>query len=440
MIRRGLLEIRLLAMNRVVLGLSLLLVVLASFSGWVGGEAVRARAAAIAAAVALEEATDAEALETADRIRAGEIDPPWYQSPLHAQAWSYAMIRHVHLPPRPWGAVSTGDADLRPYLFRINPHPPDRWSNRVGEGTPSIAANGGLDLAEVIFALTPLLVLVALTDVIRDRAGSERQHLAIVQRGSELALLRARLVPRAIAVLFLVGVGGFAGLVSTLPPPSATLGTGAAVVGVFLAHAAFWLIAAAGLIVAFRSSAATYAAFTTLWFVLGIVAPVLTDSLARRLDPPPAPLEVFSEERSALVSARNRKTALVREFAEEDSAAGNALLRAAEEGQQLITPTNLLIEREVDAVRGDDRERDRTSRESYERRLAALNSLSPTQVARRQIHSLAGRDRKRRAAFEEQVAAYHDYLQQLFVPHLLRRTSPDTVILPEPFAFAEPAA
>ncbi len=434
------LEIRLLLRSRVFIGFSAVLILLSAFAGWVGGEFVRGRSTSIVSAAALEAATDSAALATADRIRAGEIDPPWYQSPLHAQAWSYAMIRHVHLPPRPWGGAAVGDADLRPFLFRINPHPPERWSNRAAEGTPSIAALGGFDLVDLILVLTPLVVLVAMTDVIRDRGGSERQRLAVVQGGSVLRVLAVRFAPRATLILVLVAIAGAAGLASILPPPSASIGAGALILGGLIAHAACWILVAAVLLGLLRRSTSIFSAFAALWFVFGIMAPVLVEASARTLTPPPSALSVFAEERAALVDARNRKEDLVRAYASTDTIAGRSLLDALAQNQQLITPTNLLIQREVDRTRAAARREEREVRSAFEERVATLSAISPTLVARRWIHSITGRGLARRAAFDEQVDGYHDYLQESFVGYLLRRTSPDSVILPRPFSFREPAS
>lgn len=433
------LESKLLLRTRLFTAMALIFVILAGLAGWQGGQFARTQADAIDAARALETRQDAEALEKAETIKAGEIDPPWWQSPLNVQAWSYAMIRHAALPPKPLAGAAIADADLKPFLFRINPHPPDRWSNRASELTPSIAAYGGFGLADLVLILSPLLVIVAFADVIRDRNGSECQRLAVVQSASETRLLAARLVPRAILVLAIVLIAAVVGLIATMPPPltTPTLAGGLAIVTAFLGHALFWIAVATALILLMRSAVATFSGIVSLWFVLGVLAPLVIEAGARITFPPPSPLKSFAGERAEIVAARSGEEGLTRAYAAQDPLARDMLLRALERDQLLITPTNLLVQQEVDRRRAQTRETERVMRTRFEARLDALVSLSPTLIARNAVYAVAGRDSKRRAAFDAQVAVYYAELQKAFVPLLMRRAVLDEVLLPEPFEFDE---
>ncbi|MEM1268996.1 MAG: DUF3526 domain-containing protein [Bacteroidota bacterium] len=433
------LEAGLLLRTRLFVVLAGVVVLLSALAGAQGGQLARAQADAIEAARALEVERDAEALVRAEQIRSGEIDPPWWQSPLNVQAWSYSLIRHVALPPGDLAGVAIADADIQPFLFRINPHPPDRWSNRASERTPSVAAYGGFDLADVVLLLTPLLVIVAVASVIRDRNGSERQRLAVVQAGSERTLLLQRLVPRALVVLAIILAAGLAGVVATRPPLTAETAAGTVTILLtFGAHALFWIALAAGLILAVRPAVATFAGFVSLWFILGVLAPGAVEGMARIVSPPPSPLSVFASERAETVRARMLEEDLTRAYAARDSLARDMLLEALDEDRLLITPTNLLVQDEVDRRRAEDRDMERHARSQFTGLAQTLSSLSPTLLARRVIYAQAGRGEARRRAFEAQVAAYHGDLQDTFVPLLMRRATRDAVLLPEPFAFQEP--
>lgn len=432
------LEVMLLLRTRLFIVVVGVLIALAILSGFQGGQLARAQQDAIDVARTLEAAGDAEALANADRVRSGVVDPPWWQNPLNVQAWSYSLVRHAALPPKDLAGVAIADADMQPFLFRINPHPPDRWSNRTSELTPSLAAYGGFDLANVLLLLTPLLVVIAFADVIRDRNGSERQRLATVQAESEFRLLRYRLFPRAIVVLTLVLAAGLAGIVATRPPATAEAANGGSVILlVFAAHAVFWIVLAGVFVVIARAAVTTFACYIALWFVLGVLAPMIVDGVARTSNPPPTPLKVFANERSEIVRARMMEEDLTRAYAAEDPLAREMLLTALEEHQLLITPTNLLVQNEVDARRAEGRKNEHETRARFLEEARWLSSCSPLLLARQSIYAQAGRDQARRRAFNEQVNDYHVQLQQSFVPLLMRRATLDAVLLPEPFRFEE---
>lgn len=439
MVRLSILEAALLCRSRMFLGMAVVLVFLSVLAGFQGGAFAKEQAAAIAEARALELRQDMEARMRAERIRSGEIDPPWWQSPLNVQAWSYALVRHAALPPRPLAGIAVADADVRPFLFRINPHPPDRWSNRAPELTPAVAAYGGFDLTEVLLLLTPLLVIVALADVVRDRDGSERQRLAIVQAASERRLLMMRVLPRAAVVLAVVLLAALLGIVATRPTiDEATLADAATVLLAFLGYGGFWLLLLAALLLWLRRAVSIFSAVVVSWFVLGVLGPLLVDGLARLQSPPPSALAVFASERVAMVRARMEEDALTRAYAARDPLARDMLLSALEKEQLLITPTNLLIEMEVDRQRAVGRNGEAARTAAYLEAVERWSVLSPAALARHVIHRQAGRDLSRRRSFEEQVDAYHTALQETFTPLLMRRATSEEVLLPEPFRFEEP--
>lgn len=432
------LEVRLLMRTRLFAVMAGVFILLSAFAGWQGGQLARSQAAAIEAAKALEAAQDAEALARAEQIRSGEIDPPWWQSPLNVQAWSYAMIRHVHLPAKPLAGAAIADADLQPFLFRINPHPPDRWANRASELTPSVAAQGGFDLADILLILTPLLVIVAFADIIRDRNGSERQRLALVQSAGEARLLALRLLPRASIVIAVVGTAALIGVVATLPSATAEVVSGGlAIAAIAVAHALFWLALAAILVLFLRSAVTIFASIVGLWFLLGVLAPLFAEGAARMTGPPPSPLEVFAAERAAIVAARMEEDELTRAYAATDPLARDMLLEALARDQLLITPTNLLVQEEVDWKRRNGRQAEAAERQVFDRRIRRFASLSPSLLAQRMIYRVAGRDAARRAEFDAQVDTYYADLQETFVPLLMRRATLDEVLRPEPFEFEE---
>ena len=432
------LEAQLLLRARLFVTFAAIFVGLAGFTGWQGGQLAHQQTEAIAEAHALEERTDAEALDRAEAIANGEIESPWWLDPRNAQGWSYLMIRHIALPPEALAGVVVSDADLKPFLFRINPHPPDRWSNRASEVTPSVAAYGGLDLVDLILMLTPILVLIAFADVIRDRGGSERQRLAVVQAAAERKLLLRRLAPRASVVLALVAVAALVGILFSRPAAELSVLPGAGLVLlVFLAHALFWIIVTGGLAFFVARPVVTFAATTGLWFVLGVLAPVLVEAGARALSPPPSPLEVFAAERAAVVSARMAEEDLTRAYAEADPLAREMLLAALAEDRLLITPTNLLVQWEVDARRAEGRRAETTRRDHFVERAQQLSSFFPALLARRAIETVAGRDPDRRRAFEDAYEIYHAALQEQFGPYLMRRAQLDHVLVGIRFTFEE---
>ena len=128
---------------------------------------------------------------------------------------------------------------------------------------------------------------------------------------------------------------------------------------------------------------------------------------------------------------------LTRAYAATDPQAAEMLLQALEEDRLLITPTNLLIQREVERNRAAEVAEENQQKTAFYAAVEALGRASPALLARQSIYRLAGRDRARRRRFEAQVESYHAALQEAFVPLLMRRATLDDVLLPEPFAFTE---
>lgn len=410
--------------------------ILVATSAWQGRSLAEQQAEAIADARALDRATDAQALAKAQSIRETGEEVVWYLNPLNAQAWSYEMVRHVAMPPEPLAGAAIGAADLKPYLFRINPHPPDRWSNKTPELTPSIAAFGAFDLADVLLFLTPFMVLIVFAEVIRERGGSERLRLSVVQSGSLGRLLRSQLLARgafAIGVAMLLASFGVAIAGSIWDARVFT--DAASIVLTITGYALFWVILLAILIFTVRSASAIFAGGILLWFLSVVAAPLAVEQAARAAAPPPSSLQVFAAERSATVSARMGEEDLTRDYARRDPLAAPMLLEALDRDALLITPTNLLIQTETDRLRADDRAREHKESEAYFERASAMASVSPYLLARGEIERLAGRHAARDREFSHQVDHYHAELQRIFGPLLMRRATLDHVLIAPHFYF-----
>ncbi|KWV92015.1 DUF3526 domain-containing protein [Erythrobacter sp. YT30] len=412
--------------------------ILVAISAWQGRALAEQQAEAIAEARALDRATDAEALAKAETIRETGEEVVWYLNPMNAQAWSYELVRHVAMPPEPLAGAAIGAADLKPFLFRINPHPPDRWSNKTPELTPSIAAFGAFDLADVLLFLTPLMVLIVFADVIRERGGSERLRLSVVQSGSLARLLRTQLLARgafAIASATLLASIGVAIAGSSWDAP--VLNDSASIVLITAAYASFWVILLTVLIFAVRSASGIFAGGILLWFLSVVAAPLAVEQAARAAAPPPSSVEVFAAERAATVSARSVEEELTRDYASRDPLAAPMLLDALERDALLITPTNLLIQTETDRLRAAERAKEREENEAYLEQGSALANVSPYLLARGEIERLAGRDPARDREFARQVDQYHAELQRIFGPLLMRRATLDHVLIAPHFYFDE---
>ena len=79
-----------------------------------------------------------------------------------------------------------------------------------------------------------------------------------------------------------------------------------------------------------------------------MLSPLIVETAARIASPPPSPLATLSAERSAVVATRMLEERLIRVYAASHPLARDMLLGALERGELLITPTNLLIQRNVD--------------------------------------------------------------------------------------------
>jgi ABC-2 type transport system permease protein len=430
-------ELVLLRRSPAVISAILIIGLLSAFAGWRGGAFADHQRTAIAEAAAREAESDAEWRAVAARLERGEVKLPWFKSPLSAQNLSYSFVRHVTLPPKPLAAVSVGRADIDPYLFRINPHPADRWANVREARTPALAAYGGFDLSGLLILLTPLLVLLLLYDPLADLAGGERHRLGIVQAARERRLLAARFFPRAAGALGILIVAAIIGLVAGRIPlmvPDVALSAAGFVV-VILVHAAFWVGLLSIIALLVRKLEAVLSIYVAIWFLTVIAAPVLVEGVARHMTQPPDPLAVFAADRAAIVAARNLEDRLIALHVARHPETAEALLRPK---ALLITPTNLLVEAEAKRLRAPERRREEQARDRYNRLSTKLAWLSPSLAASMAVDRIAGRNHERQRAFEAQVRAYHTRLQTTFTPLLMRRAELETFMDVERFTFSEP--
>lgn len=438
------LEVALMRSNGAVIGAAFVFLILAVLAGYRGRVWVDVQRQSIAAAARHERETD----QTLQRIfYAGsesgrpvpfDVDPrnpqavaaweqasgsralPWYLDPRDAQALSYLFVRYATLPPQPAAFSTLGVSQFRPYNTRVLPHPRERWRDEGEWVNPLFLALGPFDLAYLIVLVLPLGLILFLHDVLAADRDQGSATLLAVQGGTLRRVVSTRVAIRAVAVMVFVvalvvvaWIAGGAGLSSWTSWRD--LG---ALLTVAVAYAAFWigLIAAIGL--RRLGTTATLMMLGTVWASACLALPSVVDWIVEQRRPLPTTIERFAVVASAMHDARGREEALVDAYVQQHPDTARVL---KDEGTLLITPTNLLVAKEVERLIGAFLREIGATEERQRQLLHRLAPLAPPLLAYVTLARVAGTDSGRNDRFDAALQRYHTSLQKLFEPHLMRR-------------------
>ena len=185
---------------------------------------------------------------------------------------------------------------------------------------PSSLQLGRIDFVFVVTVVLPLVLLMLTFDVLSAERSAGRVRLFLVQGGSALGLLTARIAAITIplAGLTVIGVAG-ASFLARASVTSALLLT-----LVVLAYAAFWAGVAAMIAVLCRRPVHGALAVLASWAVLVIFIPSASQFLAQAMYPVPSRVAYLSEARAAEGVTRRNLTERAEIYMAEHPGQGNA--------------------------------------------------------------------------------------------------------------------
>jgi ABC-2 type transport system permease protein len=224
------------------------------------------------------------------------------------------------LPARATAPLAVGASDLLPAVTGASLLTGSiTEADKGGPDSPVVRTGGHADLAFVLVFLLPLVVLVLSHDLLSGERS--RGTLALIQaQGVRLGtLVLGKVIARGaiVSVLVVLAVGLGAAMGGVWPVETGAVSGLVAWVLIALAHAGFYLAAAAWVESRATSSARTALALGSLWTVTTLVLPVLASAAVGALRPLPSRIESVDAERSAQLDTRRDGDRLLARFYED---------------------------------------------------------------------------------------------------------------------------
>lgn len=349
---------------------------------------------------------DAQFARIAQQFPAGE----------HAGYVAYYSFLPTWQPAAPLAAFSLGLRDVVPGTLWVRLLGLEGQLHESGLGNPALQALGTFDLAFVVCALAPLVLLVLSHDVLSRDREQGILRLVLAQAGGLGSLFAARLAVRAAAVaavctaLFATGLAWH----GILPGP-AEFGW----LADMLLHLAGWTAVAAAIAALCRSVAASLAAAGTVWVAAAVVLPAALNLAVVAAYPVPEGLELTVRQRQEIHAGWDRPKAET--FAR--------FFRTYPEWRDTAPVTGRFAWKWYYAMHqaGDDSVADASAR--YRANLAAraaatarLAALAPPVAAQLLLSRRAGTDLESHLAYLDRVRAFHGTMKAWFHPPVFAET------------------
>lgn len=437
-------ELRVLAADKSLWVVSLLLAGLCAYGLANGLEQSRARDAAQLEAVAQERTSNAEVTALWRRVMAREEAPDPWANPTDPSSVGWGLVtRYALLPTAPLAPLAIGQSDMLPDLYSIQTVSRVEFMYDSEIENPWNLLTGRFDLAFVITYLLPLFVLGWSYNLLASEREQGTLRLVLSQPVRLGAVVGGKVLVRAAVLAFWCAVVPLAAL---LVLRREQLGEGglaqlAAAGALIAAYALFWFALAVVVDALARSSALGALVLVASWVALVLVFPVALSLLAAAASPAPSRAELATDTR--IITAQS----LVR-FADK----WGSEYRHVQDPEVLV-PKNgrfevpermqafILTSRELDV-------RLESILDAFDTQLAGQQAivdrfgvLSPAIVVHEGLSALAGNGTRRYQQFQHQVTAFHAEWRRFFDPRIaegLAITEADLVALPR-FRWVEPA-
>lgn len=251
--------------------------------------------------IARQEAVLAES----DRLQHEQHDAVLRAQPPTASAGDqlYYLAHHTRHHPSTWAPLSIGQRDLRAFNLKVRLL---ALHGQLYDGdivSPLVAALGTFDLAFVLVALTPLLVIALCHDLVSGEREAGTWPLVKAQPVTPWAVLAAKTSARAavLLVLVLVVVGG-----APLIVGARWDGRVAALMAAVSLYLTVWVALAVLVGTLGRASDVNALALLGLWVLLVVVGPSLVMVAGAARFPTPEALELTVAQRQGYHAAWDR--------------------------------------------------------------------------------------------------------------------------------------
>ena len=337
-----------------------------------------------------------------EKLEAGEDVSPYAARPMNFTALALDA-------PAPLAALAYREEAMHPHSASIN-----GWRSeaslfqRYEVQGPSALWAGRLDLAFIVVAVLPLLLLILTFDVLSRERESGRLSLFLVQGGSVAGLVLARVLSVA-APLALIPI---AVVLLTAIMQGASPGSTLLWIVTILSYTALWSGLATWIAIRFRGTATAALAVLAVWALVVVLLPSGAQFVAQAVHPTPSRVTYLSEARDAEGAARRN----VSERAE---------IYMAEHPDMAATPDEEVpgFYRSAYLANVDINAKTRPlvealeSQQAAQRRLVNLaGALSPAIIAQRLFQEASGTGAARSADFRKQAREYLNELLDVIGP------------------------
>jgi ABC-2 type transport system permease protein len=269
--------------------------------------------AVAAAAVARDVSARVEAREQAARIDP-KVEPAPFITRDPRSAFGYAngvMAHYAVLPPTPLAALTAGQSDLLPSVLPLAPASLPSLAGSFATENPHRLLIGRFDAAFAVIFLLPLVIIALMYALLTGERERGTLALLLAQPVTLRSLFAAKLVPR---VLIILGLLGLLAALFILTMPEGVGMRLALWLAVALSYTALWFALAAA-VVSRRGSSATHAVtLAALWLVLGMLLPAGINLAVKTLAPMPSRIELILALRAATDAAAAERSKLMGAF------------------------------------------------------------------------------------------------------------------------------
>ena len=341
---------------------------------------------------------------------------------------AYYSFHLTYLAPSPLAFAAMGQRDIYPWKHRIRMLALEGQIYETDADNPELSFMGRFDFAFLATVLMPLFVILLLHDVRSSESEAGRFDLLIVTAKNQHRLWTARVLVLSIALVLVLTIPLLVGAV-VVQAPLIAMGLMALVT---LGHLAFWVVITVlvGNKMAKRSQSSAFIASSLLsiWLVLAVIVPVVSDTLINKAVKSPNGGEVVLLQREAVNDAWDLPF----------SATWDAFLVTHPEWVGKTKMDSLFEWKWYYAFQqvGDQKAADLSNayRDAIVQKdaLAGMVSFtSPPMLTQRLMTAIANTDIRASLKYEQSVRDFHQSLRNFYYPLLFNDTEFDRQALNE---------
>jgi len=312
------------------------------------------------------------------------------------------------LGPLAW--ASTGQSPLLPQSVTVSLKDPALLETQDNLQHPLQLASGQVDLVFVLVYILPLLLIAISFDLTASEQASGTLRLLLVQGGSLVPLLLAKLLARVLVLLgLLLGLSLLVWVWLHFTGQALDLTRWGLSLLAVLVYGCFWILLAAALNARRLPAAQIAAGLATCWLLWTWLIPAASQQSLQTFFPVPSRLEYIQSYREASESARQQSSQLLGAYLEDHP----ELAGGADNRYALL---QLSKEQALAQAVGPVLQAYATQLQQQQRWARGLQYLSPVSLLEQSLMQLAGSDLSRYQDFRQQVATFQGQWQGFFLP------------------------